>query len=736
MVDLSSLNNEQKEAVLDFDHNLLLLACAGSGKTKTITTKIAYAIENKIYSPYEIVAVTFTNRAAKEMRERVEIVLPDYDISKIQIRTFHSLGAFLLRLFYKEAGLSKNFCIYDDEESISLLATVSSKDKKYLKDVFKDISIAKDKGIRPSDKNVEEYSAFPDFKELYSRYQKALDKTGNVDFGDLIGKTRELIKKKNSEARKYVHSRFKLILVDEYQDSNAEQFEFLKAFKANDAKLVVVGDDDQSIYSFRGAEISNILSFSNKFDNVRSIKIEKNYRSTNEILRASDALIKKNKERHQKTIVSADGKTGNKPIVLRHYNALEEAEDIVLRIQDDRDYEGTAILYRTNAQSALFEKALIEKKIPYKIVGALRFYEREEVKDALAILYLLLNKRDVVSFKRIINKPARGLGDKSVESILSLSENVFDALKMYVDKTNSTGAIKFLTAWMSTEKLLASPDVTLGEMLSSALNDFGFFNYFNSKIKDYQVRETKLDNIYELIGLLEEAGNTEEDLIKFLEELTLDQSVLGHHDPRDDKGVTLITMHNTKGLEFDKVYCVGLEEEIIPGTFFEREEGIEEERRILYVAMTRARKELYLSFADYRSRYGMPSLPVHISPFIRDIPKELLSGYYPGERKKIKDLDILPHQSLVKEKPSFDLSSFAHKIDASTIIDLSKKEEKPIEKALHLEIGDRVRNINYGEGFVEDKVRRDIGGAILVVRFNQKVVRFIEGKAPLEKIEW
>ncbi len=743
MIDLSLLNDDQREAVLDFDHNLLLLACAGSGKTRTITTKIAYAIEEKLYRPAEILGVTFTNRAAKEMKDRVDSMVDNQNISHLEIRTFHSLGAYLLRLFSDSVGLSPDFCIYDDEDSLSLLSSVSPKDRKYLKAVYRDIAMAKDNGFNLESPTLSYQSDFPDFVELFSSYQEALSRTGNVDFADLIAIPRKELEKTDSLMRRYCHSRFRYILVDEYQDSNTEQFRFLKALKSEDAKITVVGDDDQSIYSFRGANIQNILTFSKMFDNVREIKIEKNYRSTSEILAVASSLIKKNTSRHKKEIISADGKTGTKPCVMNHYNGFEEAHNVVASIEANGDYDNTAILYRTNAQSGIFEKELLFLHIPYKIIGALRFYEREEIKDAIAFLYLLLNHKDIVSFRRIINKPSRGIGEKKQESIISLDEDLTVALKEFTDKNSkSDGAKTFLDGLLKAEEDLNEEKVELGVMLHNALERIGLIEYYH-KIEDRTQRESKERNLEEFFVMLNRAGRGKADLSRFLEELTLDRTKLGNNDPRDEEGVTLITMHNTKGLEFDNVYCVGLEEDYLPGRNALSDE-VEEERRILYVAMTRARKELYLSYANSRSRWGNMATSALISPFLKEVPVELLRGNLIDLKDKKKSYNHQERGSswssgnsswIKKDASKFSVSEFAHKIDAINIPE-EKRKGKPEKRvfAKKLETGDRVKNANYGEGYVSEKIIRPNGAPIIVVKFGQRSVKFIEGNAPLEKI--
>lgn len=737
MIDLDSLNEAQREAVLDFDHNLLILACAGSGKTRTITSKIAYALEQGIYRPHEILAVTFTNRAAKEMRDRIASLLPDMDISRLEMRTFHSFGAFLLRRFGHEAGLDPNFCIYDDDDSLALLSTVLKVDKKDLRKYQKSISKAKDLGFTPESNGLGEISSDFKFRTVFAGYEEALEKTGNVDFADLIRIPANLLSRPESEASAYCKSRFKLILVDEYQDSNKEQFRFLRALVAEDAKLVVVGDDDQSIYSFRGADVSNILSFSKQFDNVREVKLEKNYRSTNEILLPAGALIKNNKSRHQKEIISADGKSGKKPSVMVSMSGKAEAERIANLIANVRDYDNTAILYRTNAQSQLFEQQLMLKRIPYKVVGALKFYEREEVKDSLALLYLAMNHRDNVSFRRMINKPTRGMGEITQQKIMALNEDLHEALNIYKDSAKGTaaeGAKLFLKAWDNMEKRLDDKE-NLGDVLLKALDEFKILDHYNSET-DKATRIAKNENMGELVNVLKEAGSGRECLVSFLEKLALDSTTLGEHDSRDDKGVTLITMHNTKGLEYDNVFCVGLEESLIPGKNKDSSSDKEEERRILYVAMTRARRSLYLSYAKNRMMWGHTEIAFP-SSFLKEIPKDMLGGEVFDIYRDHVNLAASSPSSYVGQsigyKPRTNVSNkpqWAMNLD----IPQSKPKVNVIKKSnVRFDVGDKVRSATYGEGVV-DNIEDRGAKRILSIRFGSRSAKFVEGIAPLEKI--
>lgn len=729
---LENLNEAQKEAVLDREHNLLILACAGSGKTRTITSKIAYYIESGYLRPYEILAVTFTNKAAQEMRDRLSLMLSGYDISDLEIRTFHSFGAWTLRRYSKEAGLPSGFQIYDDSDSSSLLSSIfPDMDKREAKSIYNAIAQAKERGIAPTSGKLEYFAKdIDDLGMYYQEYEKALRGTGNCDFSDLILKPVILFNKFDDIRMRY-QKRFKLILVDEYQDSNRMQFELLSLISSPSSQLCVVGDDDQSIYSFRGADIENILSFNKSFKNVREIKLEKNYRSTSEILSLAASVIKNNKERHKKDIISFDGHHGKKPELISSIDGKSEAEGIITRIRRIDDYDNTAIIYRTNAQSLEFEKVLGLSRIPYRVVGALKFYEREEVKDALAILRLLSNRMDIINFQRIINKPARGLGDKTVEQIVG-ERNTLDviaALDNFALKSKNgkakAGAEAFLSAYGRSTKDL-DEGMDLGALLSNALEYFGLKAYYESE-KDDSIRQSKSENLSALVSSLSEYGSGRFQLESFLENITLDNTTVGGSGKDDRPGVTLITMHNTKGLEFDYVFVSGLEDELIPGPRSSQSaKGLEEERRLFYVAVTRARRELYLSYAAMRTMWGRRD---YRSPsrYLDEIPKDLYSG-------AVYKQSVNPY-SYVGAKVEYrkrsgnvsNIPSWATNIE----IKAKKKEEK---KEIPLfSIRNEVLSPLYGKGTILDIKTGEIGHRLLSINFESLgTVRLNEGTANLK----
>ena len=438
---LSLLNPEQKKAVEHFDSPLLILAGAGSGKTRVITTKIAYLINQKGILPYSILAVTFTKKAAKEMLDRAILMEPRAEES--MIRTFHSFGSWFLRKYYQEAGIDKNFTVYDDDDMVTLLSkAVPELKKTQAAGIAHFISLAKDYCYTPESPELSEISSEPDFPRFYKMYQDRLRQTGNVDFGDLI-MLPVMVLEQNEKIRNQMHYRFKVILVDEYQDSNVAQFRLLKALSCENSTYVcVVGDDDQSIYKFRGAEVRNILSFQKEFPGTALIRLERNYRSTEKILFAADKIVSQNEQRLGKTLVAERGE-GKQPVLVFLPNQDEEAKFCASMILHSHEkgcpYKDWAILYRTNAQSLTFESEFLHQKIPYQVVGSLKFYEREEIKDMLAFLRLVANPKDEISFRRIVNKPARALGTVAQNKILKEAvtssglQSLVDACKKVAD---------------------------------------------------------------------------------------------------------------------------------------------------------------------------------------------------------------------------------------------------------------------------------------------------------------
>ena len=627
---LSLLNPEQKKAVEHFDSPLLILAGAGSGKTRVITTKIAYLINQKGILPYSILAVTFTKKAAKEMLDRAILMEPRAEES--MIRTFHSFGSWFLRKYYQEAGIDKNFTVYDDDDMVTLLSkAVPELKKTQAAGIAHFISLAKDYCYTPESSELSEISSEPDFPRFYKMYQDRLRQTGNVDFGDLI-MLPVMVLEQNEKIRNQMHYRFKVILVDEYQDSNVAQFRLLKALSCENSTYVcVVGDDDQSIYKFRGAEVQNILSFQKEFPGTALIRLERNYRSTEKILFAADKIVSQNEQRLGKTLVAERGE-GKQPVLVFLPNQDEEAKFCASMILHSHEkgcpYKDWAILYRTNAQSLTFESEFLHQKIPYQVVGSLKFYEREEIKDMLAFLRLVANPKDEISFRRIVNKPARALGTVAQNKILKEAvtssglQSLVDACKKVADtfsKKAKEGATEFCAMM---EEFIESintsqKESSLSEFVELIMNKSTLLEYH--KAQDEIAGTQRAANMQELVNSAVLYEYSVQGLLDFLDHIELDRTLESEEDETLDS-VTLITLHNTKGLEFPRVIITGLEYGIFPRENKDEAE-LEEERRLFYVGITRAKDELYITSCAERRLYGKTNF-MEPSPFLLEMGKE------------------------------------------------------------------------------------------------------------------
>lgn len=616
---LQSLNREQREAVLHTGGPLLILAGAGTGKTRVITVKIAYLIQELGVDPRSILAVTFTNKAAGEMRERAEGMAPE--ASDVMIRTFHSFGAWMLRRNAEAAGLGRNFSIYDDDDAVSLLRTIYPDEQRGSLGRFaRMISRAKDYCLTP-DHNLDDVSTDPEFPATYRAYEAKLREMGNVDFGDLIYRPIELLRSDELLRRRF-RQRFRFILVDEYQDSNVAQYELLKQLADQSTYLCVVGDDDQSIYRFRGAEVRNILTFSESFPNTTIVRLEQNYRSTLPILNVAGAVVNNNASRLGKTLwTNREG--GTRPVIAHLSDQGEEVLYCLDLISREPTAE-TAILYRTNAQSRLFESALIRAEIPYRIVGTVRFYEREEVKDVLALLRLVANPRDEVAFRRVVNKPARGIGTTSLERILAHVAADGDLIRAAMDAraTLSKRAAESVGAFVQVIEtgIDSHGGVKLSEAVEQLTREAGIWGH-HAEGNDEITARGKVENLEELVNAASLYPCTAEGLSEFLEAVELDRVRVENEN--ESARVTLITMHNTKGLEFDRVVITGLENGLFPRDVDETQDEIEEERRLFYVAVTRARNELFMTSCSSRRVHGRMTYP-EPSQFLKEIPGDLV----------------------------------------------------------------------------------------------------------------
>ena len=712
---LASLNGPQKEAVLDCDHTLLVLAGAGSGKTRVITAKIVYAIKTLGLRPWQILAVTFTNKAANEMRSRVESMLgPEYDISSLEIKTFHSYGASLLHKYGSAIGLVSGFSIYDDADSQALLQNLyPDENRNTLKECARIISRVKDRGYTPESREISRYdNQVANFRIRFREYERSMRANQCVDFADLILRSNELLEE-NPDIREHLHNRYRLILVDEYQDSNGSQFRLLRNLAGEHTQLVVVGDDDQSIYRFRGAEIENILNFNKIYPDTRVIKLEENYRSTKSIIRLAGDVIRRNKGRHEKTLFT-NNEEGSKPVVLTCYDAAGEARKTVGIISRDLGQMDTAVLFRTNAQSLAFELALTEEGIKYQTVGALKFFEREEVKDILALFRLFINPRDVISFSRVINKPVRGIGKASIQKIISVNPHVIDAMDEILKGGSlpakaKTGVIQFMDAYSSAAKLLDGNE-NLVEFGKTVVKDFGIYDLYDSE-SDRNIREGKMQNIETLISQLSHYEASYAGLSSFLDSITLDSSSLPGEDNRispDKNVIKLITMHNTKGLEFDRVFVTGLEDSIIPGNRSgQSDKDIEEERRIFYVAITRARKELYLSWATRRMLWGRYE-DQEPSRFLRAVNEDLYTGTL--ETPKIVRTSPSSYVNRYSYTPRYSNMFRAGGSEENTSSVFAEPRTKPVERVKNdtvFSLDDRVHSPDYGDGTVVSCERKN-----------------------------
>lgn len=650
---LSVLNKEQREAVEHEGSPLLILAGAGSGKTRVITTKIAYMISELGINPASILAVTFTKKAAEEMKERAINLEPC--AQKSHIRTFHSFGAWFLRLCAEDSGIGiqNNFTVYDDDNVCSLISNaIPSLTKKDASHYAKKIALAKDYCLLPGDLELSRICDEPIFPEVYEKYQQRLRKTGNVDFGDLI-LLPYLILKENDLIRKSFHARYKVILVDEYQDSNVAQFKLLQELSGvnenSGTYVCVVGDDDQSIYKFRGAEIQNILNFKDEFPGTKIIRLETNYRSTSEILNCAGNVVKNNSGRLGKELVSARGK-GKKPALIFLPSQDDETEFCYSLIEQAYEhgipYSDWAILYRTNAQSLGFETEFLHKKIPYEVVGSLKFYEREEIKDIISWLSFIVNQRDEISFRRIVNKPVRGIGnttqDKIIEasdgnSILNGAESLklskkakegFDFFKSLVEKFSDelpnvpvTSEAALLAGQAINENnIVFADEKKLSEFVEKVVKESGLEEFH--KDQDEEIGTQKIENLQELVNSAVLYPCTKQGLLDFLDHINLDRTLKTESEEENQKDkVTLITLHNTKGLEFKRVIITGMESGIFPREG-KNESELEEERRLFYVGITRAKDELYFTSCGVRRLFGRTNFMIP-SPFLAELGNEI-----------------------------------------------------------------------------------------------------------------
>lgn len=712
------LNEQQKEGVFTTEGAVLILAGAGSGKTGVLTHRIAHLIDDLGVNSYNILAITFTNKAAKEMKERVDRLV-GMGADSAWIMTFHAACVRILRRYICRIGYDNNFTIYDTDDQKSVIKDILKRknlDPKQYKDrtILSVISNAKDNLISPDDMYQSSGGNYNTMKtaEIYREYQEQLKKNNAVDFDDIIGLTVKLFNE-DKEVLRYYQERFRYIMVDEYQDTNRAQFNLIRLLAGGHGNLCVVGDDDQSIYKFRGADINNILDFEKYFNDAKIIKLEQNYRSTQKILDVANEVIKNNAGRKDKRLWTSV-KDGTKVIFNVYENGYEEArgiaEDIAHRhLHDRKDYSDFAILYRTNAQSRSLEEKLIEKNIPYRIYGGINFYARREIKDILAYLKTIDNARDDLAVKRILNVPKRGIGAASVAKVDDYAyENditFYVALRQAKEVPGLQRAVSKVEGFVTQIEILKSKSqyIGVGKLIEEIIETVGYSDYIDTESESDEQATERRQNIDELISKAVQYEETvdEPSLSGFLEEVALVADI-DNLDENNDM-VSLMTIHSAKGLEFPIVYLAGMEDGLFPSYMSIStgdESDIEEERRLCYVGITRAKETLIMSAARMRTVRGETQMN-RTSRFVREIPKELLaeSAQMLKKNSEYSSITGKDHMELpVRKRGQVAFNSYQREAISNTVFD------KKTDSAPDYVVGDRVRHIKFGEGTVVDMI--------------------------------
>ena len=734
---LAGLNDKQKEAVLHFEGPLLILAGAGSGKTRVLTHRIAYLIEEHQVPPYHILALTFTNKAANEMRERVNNII-EYGAGSIWVSTFHSTCVRILRRFIDHLGYDNAFTIYDSDDQKSLMKDICKQlnidTKKYKERTFLNaISSAKDELKTPeqyADEVAKEYNK-KIFGRVYKEYQKRLKQNNALDFDDLIMLTVQLFRQ-NAEILNHYQERFPFILVDEYQDTNTAQFTLLSLLASRYQNLCVVGDDDQSIYRFRGANIHNILNFEKIFPATKVIRLEQNYRSTKNILAAASGVIKHNSMRKEKTLWTT-AEAGAPISYGRYDNEYEEAQgiasDIHREVKDGMSYSDFAILYRTNAQSRVFEEKLIYEGIPYRIIGAVNFYARKEIKDILCYLKTINNSADDIAIKRIINIPRRGIGQTTIGRIsdyaFSQEMPFYEALRRVDEIPGCTRASAKIHSFVSLiehfRMKLRGEMYSLEDMTQELLDVTGYVRELEAE--DTDEANGRIENIESLMNKIVqyEEDNNGGTLNDLLEDIALVADIDTVSD--DAEQVLLMTLHSAKGLEFPNVYICGMEETIFPGAsavFGDDPSELEEERRLCYVGITRAMKKLTLTSANQRMRNGEMNFN-RPSRFINEIPRHLVKQTYGAVLKP--ETESKPTE-FPRTKASLYTKDRKNPFANNPYIQKGMGSASPAG-APDYQVGDRVSHTKFGQGIVRSltKLTNDYEVVIEFDGFGQRKLR-------------
>jgi DNA helicase II / ATP-dependent DNA helicase PcrA len=659
-MNIDNLNDKQKEAVLYNDGPLLIIAGAGAGKTKTLTTKIAYLIEEKYATPYNVLAITFTNKAAKEMKDRLYAMLGDV-AKKIQVSTFHSFGLKLLRENFELLGYDRNFVIMDSDDSLTVV-------KKIIKDLGYDPKVYNPKAIRNkisscknemiSAKAYERY-AVSDYEQvihkIYEKYEDKLYRNNSVDFDDLLLLPIKLFKENPDVLERY-QDLYQYILIDEYQDTNQAQYILTKLISEKNRRITCVGDDSQSIYSFRGANYKNILNFEKDYPDAKTILLEQNYRSTSTILDAANQVIKNNSQRKDKKLWTDRGQ-GEKIKYYRAYNERDEAQYVIRKIKElvnrGTEYKDIAILYRTNAQSRVVEEEMLKENLPYRVIGSFYFYSRKEIKDLIAYLRLIHNSKDNISLLRVINTPKRGIGLKTIENLTSKADE--EGISIY-DAISSGKELEFKN---TIEKLkMVVEDLTLTELIDKVLDASGMKKELESE--QSLESEVRLENLEEFKSITK-AFEEKEGLISledFLLEISLISDVEEYKD--DPNRISLMTVHSVKGLEFDNVFVIGMEEGIFPHMNSLMENmALEEERRLCYVAITRAKDNLHLVNARRRTLFGKEQVNP-VSRFMSEINPGLLETNVKEEELPKKEEKIDTTEMFREEEVDYKVGDYVY----------------------------------------------------------------------------
>ena len=636
---LKNLNDKQYEAVVNTEGPCLVIAGAGSGKTKVLTHKIAYLIGEKNALPWNILAITFTNKAANEMKERITNLVGDV-AQDIWMGTFHSICVRILRKFIDRLGFDSSFIIFDTSDQRTLVKTciknIGLDDKMFTdRSVLSEISNAKNEMLEPEQYTVR---ANGDFRKekialVYEMYQKRLRENNAIDFDDIINYTIKILME-NPDILEYYSNKFQYVLVDEYQDTNKAQFTLVTMLASKNGNITVVGDNDQGIYSFRGADISNILNFERDFPGTKIIKLEQNYRCTGNILKAANSVIKNNEVKYKKQLWT-ENEVGNLPKVYSADNEYDEGTYIAQQIEHLRreeyyKYSDFAILYRMNTQSRAIEEILRRESIPYKIIGGLKFYERKEIKDIISYLRLIQNPFDNLSLKRIINEPKRGIGKTSLDKIEQMSDEIGISMYEIIKDSDQYGLNRvFLNSREFVncieELRVKKDDLKLSELIKETLKKTGYTKALENE--NTIEAENRIENLDEFltVAIEFEEESAENHLSDFLEGITLSSDIDNMEETEET--VTLMTLHSAKGLEFPVVFLVGMEEGIFPGyKSISEPQELEEERRLCYVGITRAKENLYLTCSKQRTIFGSTSCNP-VSRFLKEIPSDLLDGY-------------------------------------------------------------------------------------------------------------